>query len=160
MPNFFERRQKAFAGFLLDERKEKKKGWYNKVYNTQPHSTPLHSTSTTTLLQATTNFTSHNRERRVHMTNSTGPLPYLVLLPAWIDLSLLCIKAPLHLVKVFCFGKFSYFSLSKYSTKNKSWCHQNFSCVVYLFAIYTFANNRGVIHCPLLCWWSRAQTKF
>jgi hypothetical protein len=44
MPNFFERRQKAFAGFLLDERKGKKRGDTTKftTHNpTQLHSTPL-----------------------------------------------------------------------------------------------------------------------
>jgi hypothetical protein len=40
MPNFFERRQKAFAGFLLDERKEKK----GVIQQSLQHTTPLNST--------------------------------------------------------------------------------------------------------------------
>jgi hypothetical protein len=43
MPNFFERRQKAFAGFLLDERKEKKGVIQQSLQHTTPlNSTPLH----------------------------------------------------------------------------------------------------------------------
>ena len=44
---FFERRQKAFAGFLLDDRKEKKNGCYN-VFTT--------STTDSTLLKWPTNY--------------------------------------------------------------------------------------------------------
>ena len=155
------REKKAFAGFLLDDRKEKKRvlqRFYN--LNNRLNSTKGIQTKPLYWGKKTKPVELLKRKGTEEKINATDELLHLILWPTGIDRSPPCIRMPPPLVASFCFAKFFYLSLSICSTKNRSWGHQSFSCEVYLFAACIYASSHGATHCPPLCRLLRAQTKF
>ena len=85
IPFFSERRQKVFAGFLLDDRKEKKR-CYNVFTTSITDSTLPRRTDQTTLLRKETKPVETLKEKtNREKINATDELPHLVLWPTGID---------------------------------------------------------------------------